>query len=212
MTNQQKIIIQSFGLQAVQTGVYAGVIRGIEALNKIPNQRTNQYGGKLPVPGTPDSPIYTSALGTPIWDTLIIKAGSYIDTTFGKTDYPDIRLDTCLITLTQGHNVVITPIQGRDGEVIEYIAKMSFRINVKGGIFGTGNVRPKTDIYNLRFMLGSNQSLVVKESGFLSDWDITEFAILDKNIPQAMGGYNYQLFEFNAIQDLPVILAQQNNA
>ncbi len=210
MNNQQKIIIQSFGLQAVQTGVYAGVIRGIEALNKIPTQKSGQYNGKLPEAPTQDPPIYTSALGTPVWDTLIIKSGSYIDTTFGKTEYGDVRLDTCLITISQVHNVILTPIQGRDGEVIEYIGKMSFRINVKGGLFGKGNVRPVSDITKFMLMMQSNQSLVVKESKFLAEWNITEFAILDKNIPQTMGGYNYQLFEFNAVQDLPVILAQQN--
>ncbi len=193
LTTNEKIIIQSFGLQAVQTGLYKGVI---DALG----------------PSIPDAPVGTSQLGTPVWDNLIIKGGSYVDTINGPTTYNDMRIDSCLITLQQVHNVIATPIQGRDGEVLEYISKMSYRINVKGGIFGRGNVRPVSDLINFMLMLQSNNTLVVKSCKFLDEWNISEFAILDKNLPQVAGGYNFQLFEFNAIQDTPVILAQQQNA
>lgn len=212
MEQQKKIIIQAFGLQAVETGVYAGVINGIVGATKLQSYaktNNNEYDGALPQKAVADPTIGTSQLGTPIWDNLVIKAGSYIDTVYGPVNYEELRLDSILITIYQAHNVIITPIQGRDGEVIEYIGKMSFRINIKGGVFGTGNVRPVSDIANLKLTLQSNKSLIVKNCGFLSEWDISEFAILDKHLPQIAGGYNYQLFEINAIQDTPVILAQQ---
>ncbi len=213
--DKQKIIIQAFGLTHVKILAYAGVIGAIEIASLHQKSTLNEYNGLLPEALTPDSAVDQSVLGTPVFDNLIIAAGNYIDTTYGPTSYNELRLDSCLITLYQQNNIVLTPIQGRDGEVIEYISKMSFRINVKGGVFGTGNKRPYSDIVNLKLALQTNNTLRIipvnsTSGGFLSEWDISEIAILDKNIPQSMGGYNYQLFEFNAIQDLPVILAQQN--
>lgn len=160
--------------------------------------------GRVPLQ---DDPVGTSELGTPVWDRLIIKGDSYVDRTLGNITYDDIILDTVLMTLTQSHRLVLTEIQGRDNEVIEYVGKASFRINFKGGVFGTNNNRPKTKIDEIKKMLNSNKVIKVKFCGFLAEWDISEIAILDKTIPQTMGGYNYQLFEFNAIQSVPVILA-----
>lgn len=201
----QKIIIEAFGMQNVVVKPY--VIGA--AKDSINLAGYAAYAGLMPKPNSlGDAAQYTSVLGTPVWDTLIIKAGSYVDYKGDTTTYNEMRIDNVLMTITQTDNVILTPIQGRDGEVIEYIGKGSFRINFKGGFFGSGNVRPKSDIVNFMLMMGSNQPLSVKYSGFLDEWNISEFVVLDKNIPQQMGGYNYQLFEFNAIQDIPVILAQ----
>ena len=226
MTGNQKIIIDFFGLTNVQTINRVGVV-GVSnigtplekiALNTITGTadiRINQYKGKTGTQNPSDPAADKSVLGTMVWDNLTIAKGSYVDSTYGNASYNEMRLDSVLMTLTQANNVVLTPIQGRDGEVIEYVSKMSFRINVKGGIFSnTPNKRPSSDIINLKLMLQSNNPLTVLPvkntiiGGFLSEWDISQFVILDKTIPQMMGGYNYQLFEFNAIQDIPVILAQ----
>lgn len=180
------------------------------------NTNVNEYKGLVPNRNiTPDNFDINSTIGTAVFDNLVIAAGKYVDSTYGAQAYNETRLDNVLITLNQQSNIILTPIQGRDGEVIEYVSKMSFRINVKGGIFGTNlNSRPISEITNFKMMVQSNNPLVVVPSktlsgGFLSEWDISQFVIINKNIPQMMGGYNYQLFEFDAIQDLPVVLAQQ---
>jgi hypothetical protein len=235
--NHAKIIIKDFGMDNVSQlkgygtiastiaqneidgqvpGVgkllYKGTISALEAREKSKDKPIfSQYNGRTPAKQPADTPDGLSELGTPVWGRLIINGGTYIDTTFGKTTYPTMKFDTVLFTLSQTHNVVLTPIQGRDYEVIEYIGKASFRINIKGGVFGTGNIRPVDAINNLKLMLNSNQPLIIGKNSFLSEWDITEFVILDKNIPQTAGGYNYQLFECNAIQNTSVILAQSQN-
>lgn len=213
--DKHKIIIQAFGLSHVKILAYSGAIGALEAFSNFSKGNSNDYNGLLPDGGEPNIANDTSVLGTPVFDNLIIASGNYIDTTYGLTTYNQIRLDACLITLYQQNNVVLTPIQGKDGEVIEYISKMSFRINVKGGIFGVGNKRPFADIANFKLAIQTNDILKVipvnnTSGGFLNEWDISQFAILDKNFPQLAGGYNCQLFEFNAIQDVPVILAQSN--
>lgn len=207
---QQKIIIQNFGLQAAEIGVYAGRIGALSARDAARGIiDPNQYAGKTGTPKTPDEPLGISILGTPIFDTLIIEAGKYTDTILGLQSFNKIQLDSAIITLSQQNNVVLTPIAGRDGEVIEYVSKMSWRINVKAGVFGIGNSRPKSDIETLAVALKSNDVLKI-QSGFLGEWNITEMVILDKNVPQIPGGYNYQVFEFNAIENTPVILAQKS--
>jgi len=210
MNNNQKIIIEAFGLTAVKTLPHIGIGVG----NNIASQ--NVYKATVPKQQGQDIANGISVLGTPVFDNLMIKAGSY-EVNGQTVDYDTMTFDSVLITLTQSHNVILTPIQGRDNEVIEYIGKFSFRINIKGGIFGINNNRPIKDIANFVKMVNSNKPLQViagtgTSSGFLSEWNISQFVILDKSMPQIAGGYNYQLFEINAIQDVPVILAQQQYA
>lgn len=197
-------------MQALQIGVYAGRIGALSARDRLRgNININEYAGKTGEAVEQDLPIAKSVLGTPVFDNLVIRAGSYTDTVLGIQRYGEIRLDSAIITISQQNNVVLTPIAGRDGEVIEYVSKMSNRINVKAGIFGTGNKRPISDIAMVASALNSNDVLQV-QSGFLGEWNITELVILDKNIPQIPGGYNYQVFEFNCIENVPVILAQKS--
>src|ERR1035437_7432204 len=98
MNRNQKIIIQSFGLALVETAIYTGVVDGLVALDELRGPR-NQYEGVVPFPSSPgDAPVGSSQLGTPVWDNLIIAAGSYIDSLFGPISYPEIRIDTILFT------------------------------------------------------------------------------------------------------------------
>lgn len=205
--SNQQIVIDAFLVNFATPNLYYATIPPLVAASNYTPQQTNIQVGT----NNPDVAPYTSVLGTPVWDRLIIQGDTYTDSTFGTITYPDIYLDTVLMNITQQNNVIMTPIQGRDGEVVEYTSKMSCRINFKGGIFGTGLQRPTAQINDLANMLNSNKPLIIKESRFLvgEGWNIYQMFVLDKNIPQAMGGYNYQLFEFNCIQDLPVILASQ---
>ena len=235
--NQQKIIIQnasgenqiqpfrdlgniaqvnlqnelSGSIPTAEDALYEGIITTLSESKEAQKPSQNQFNGKTGTTQSQDESDGTSILGTPVWGRLVIKSGTYFDSLLGQQSYPQMTFDTVLFTLTQTHHVVITQIQGRDNEVIEYIGKLSFRINCKGGIFGKNNNRPKSEIANFKTMINSNQPLIVQSNSFLSEWGISEIVILDKNIPQIAGGYNYQLFEFDAIQNTNVVLAQQQN-
>lgn len=237
LNNQRKIITEQLGVQnqlqpfreygniaqvniqneitghvpTIQDALYDGIITSLSDSKELQKPKQNQFNGKTGATQSQDESDGTSILGTPVWGRLVIKAGTYFDSLLGQQSYPQMTLDTVLFTLTQTHHVVITQIQGRDNEVIEYIGRLSFRINCKGGIFGKNNNRPKSEIANFKTMINSNQPLIVQSNSFLSEWGISEIVILDKNIPQIAGGYNYQLFEFDAIQNTNVVLAQQQN-
>lgn len=204
------IIIDQFGISNVALTQYLKGVNVIKSKLGEKNNTTN-YNGKVGSVPAQDAPIATSVLGTPVWDHLVIQGGSYIDTASGKTiTYSDQTFDSILMLATQSHRLVLTEIQGRDDEVIEYVGKASIRINFKCGIFGTNNNRPRTEIVNVINMLGSNMPLKIKFCNFLADLNVSEIYVMDKSIPQSMGGYNYQLFEFNAINNVPVILASIN--
>lgn len=201
------IIIDEFGLSKLALNQY---LKGINLIKSKLGDKNNQtsYDGKTGQVPAQDQPVATSVLGTPIWDHLIIQGGSYVDVATGKTiTYSDQRFDSVLMIASQSHRLVLTDIQGRDDEVIEYVGKASIRVNFKCGVFGNNNNRPRNEILNVVNMLNSNQPLKIKFCNFLSDLNVSEVYVLDKNIPQNMGGYNYQLFEFNAINNVPVILA-----
>lgn len=204
---QQEIIIGQFGLENILLTQY---LKGVNVIKSKLGEKTNNtnYNGKLPAQIQQDAPVKTSVLGTPMWDYLAIESGNYIDNQTGKTvNYNEQILDSVLINASQAHRLVLTDIQGRDNEVIEYVGKASIRLNIKFGIFGTNNNRPRNEIINVINILNSNQPLKIKFCNFLADLNVSQFYILDKNINQNMGGYNYQLFEFNAINNVPVVLA-----
>lgn len=204
---QKEIIIGEFGLEKIALTQY---LKGVNIIKSKLGEKTNDanYNGKLPVQIQQDAPIRTSILGTPMWDYLAIEAGNYIDNQTGKTvNYNEQILDNVLINASQAHRLVLTDIQGRDNEVIEYVGKASIRLNIKCGVFGTNNNRPRNEIINVINILNSNQPLKIKFCNFLADLNVSQFYVLDKNVNQTMGGYNYQLFEFNAINNVPVILA-----
>lgn len=204
---QKEIIIGEFGLEKLALSQY---LKGVNVIKSKLGEKTNDanYNGKLPAQIQQDAPITTSLLGTPVWDYLAIESGSYIDNQTGKTvNYNEQTFHSVLINSSQSHRLVLTDIQGRDNEVIEYVGKASIRLNIKCGIFSNNNNRPRNEIINVINILNSNQPIKIKFCNFLADLNISQFYVLDKNINQTMGGYNYQLFEFNAINNVPVILA-----
>jgi len=205
------IIIDQFGLSKVLLNAYLKGVNVVKSKLGEAAKQTN-YDGKIGTVCQQDTPVATSVLGTPIWDYLIIQGDTYQDRTYGTVTYSDQRIDAILMTLQQSHALVLTEIQGRDNEVIEYVGKKSIRINFKGGVYSNNNNRPKAEIANIQKMLNSNKPLKIKFCGFLGEWNISEVYVLDKSIPQSMGGYNYQLFEFNAINSVPVILASKTTS
>lgn len=216
----KSIVIDKFGLSKFELNSY---LKGVNYVKSLTNDNTQTtYNGKVGSVPAQDAPIAYSSLNTPLWDYIVFEGDSYVDRSLAyNTDangrplpnvtYDEQRIDTMLISLSQSHSLVLTEIQGRDNEVVEYVGKKSFRINFKGGVYGNNNNRPKAEIANIQKMLNSNKPLKVKFCSFLAEWNITEIYVLDKSIPQTMGGYNFQLFEFNAIQNVPVILASQQS-
>lgn len=155
--------------------------------------------------------IGTSVFGFPIFSNLIIRAGTYQNNqgvTIGE--YPEIRLDAVIMEVSKESNRIITDIQGRDRSVIEYLSRKSKVINVKGRLMSnTRGAYPYEAVQDLSYAMDSNKSLQV-DSWFLQMLGIYFISPGKFHTPQTEGGIEFQLFEFDAIEDSPVILKMKN--
>lgn len=185
-----QLVIQNFGLQAVQTNVYKG---------------------KFPTTTRDVSPIQRkSVLGTSIFSDLQFKS-VIIPSAGGFTELShDFPVDTVLFTVSQQKNIIRTQIQGRDGTIKEYVGKGDYEINIKGVITGKNGVYPKDAVDNLIEFLNYNQSIGIISSFLNERLNIDEIVILKYDLPQDEGGQSFQKFEIDAVSEFPVeILIQQ---
>lgn len=198
--NQQRIIA-NFNLGGLAADIAS--VRIAETLAKINRLKPNPYNipGQTPI----KNKLYSSDLGTPVFSNLQIDMGRYIDNKGNTIDYEGCVIDTVLITAQQTKNIIVTPIQGQNGTIKEYISDGDWHINIKGILLGKNNTYPQSDVDNLQKILKAPASLVV--NGFyLNQLGIFNLVITDYILPQKRGGYSEQDFEFNAISDQPIEL------
>lgn len=159
---------------------------------------------------TNDSPLKNlgnNVLGFPVFSNLIIRAGTYQNNqgiTIGE--YPEIRIDIVIMDVTKESNRIVTDMQGRDRSVIEYLSRKSKVINFKGRLMSnTRGAYPYKAVQDLSYACDSNKSLVV-DSWYLNMLGIYNISPGKLRLPQEEGSMEYQLFEFDAIEDAPIIL------
>lgn len=201
----------SFGLQAAHRFILDSTLS--LAQSKTTSSRPQPQF--QPEPGefddAPLEPIQSNnpaSLGFAIYSDLSIEGGTYRDNQ-GKVigTYPDIQLPAVLFEVTRENNLILTDIQGRDNSVIEYISAKSWKINCRGRVM-SGRVRntyPRTAVDNLKTALNSNVPLKVN-SWYLNMFGIYNIVIENRQFHQEEGSMEYQLFEFNAIADNPIVL------
>lgn len=160
-----------------------------------------------------DSPLKNlgnSILGFPVFSNLIIRGGNYSNNAGVVIgEYPDIRLDAVIMSVDKEPNRIVTDIQGRDRSVIEYLSRKSKIINIKGRIVSnTRGAYPYRGVQDLSYALDSNKSLIV-DSWYLQMLGIYNVSPGKLSLPQEEGSMEYQLFEFDAIEDAPILLKIQ---
>lgn len=203
VTQYKRSIIENFNLgKAFRGAVYIG---GVNAVQSIQGLGSKQSKFTIPGQGAADSPLYTGDLGQPVWADFHIEAGNYIDPQGNEKSYPELIIPTVLLTLQQTKNIIETDVQGLDDTIKEYISEGSWMINVKGVLLGSNNSYPQIDVEKLKQILKASGALTIN-NWYLSNWDIYNLVVTDKNIPQVAGGYSQQPFEFNAKSDTAIEL------
>lgn len=186
---------------AVQVGL--GALKGAILKNTFKFFQPKQSTGIIDV--MPE--IGRSAFGFPIFSNLIIKGDTYQSNngiTIGS--FNDIRLDVVIMEMDRENNLVTEDIQGRNGTVIEYISSKSVNIHITGRILANSpGIYPRTAVEELSRALYSNKSLRVN-SWFLAMRGIYNIVVKKDSIKQEEGGQEFQVFEFDALSDMPVIL------
>lgn len=140
-------------------------------------------------------------LGNNVFSNLSIAGTAGTD---GRS-IPELNFETVLFNVQGVKNIVETPIQGKRGEVVEYIGQGNYRVNIKGVIAGNNGVYPDrrdefngvNNVTNLIRMCELDVELDVN-SWFLNQFGITKLVIYDFNIPQMEGEYSTQTFEIFA--------------
>lgn len=155
-------------------------------------------------PAGRDQELYKSKLGTPVFQDITVDPFSY--TVDGVTYFvPGVKLETFLITVSSQKNIILTPIQGLNNTVKEYISSNDDQILIAGTITGQNGIYPINAVNDLKQLLAAPVSFKVTNR-YLQNLGIETIAITGYNLPQEEGGYSYQYFEITAISDVPVEL------
>lgn len=159
----------------------------------------------IPNTGTPeDAVIAKSFLGTPVYSRVVLKRS--IDTTINNDiagqDY--IKLDNAIITVTQNKNLVLTPVQGRNGTVKEYISDGDYQISIKCQITSNYAYKfPQEEIDYLTDLLQIPNEIVI-DSDFINLFGVTYAVVQDYNFGQVEGSRGRVDFTCNLLSDEPI--------
>ena len=176
-----------------------------------------------------EEPDAISYLGTPIFDQLTIKGGSFFElediNKENPISYPDedgaegfgLVIPAVIIEVTQSKNIITTAIQGRNSTVKEFISDGDFSITMTGVIIGRneegevkdiGNVFPADDVKKLITILKVPDVLTLT-SAFLNDiFGINEVVVTDYSIPQREATRDMQPFQISMLSDVPIDLEE----
>lgn len=174
------------------------------------NLKTNEQKFEIPDNVQPDEPLYTSKLGTPVYSDISFIGGRYETNTKGVyVEYPSLKYDAVLITVTQAKKIIKTEIQGRDGTVKEYIGMDDYVVQVNGVITGDNGRHPSNEIADLKKMLDAPVPIGVACS-YLQNLGVMSLVVESYELGQQQGGYSYQTFAITFISDIPQELRLKN--
>jgi hypothetical protein len=189
VANQQKIVIQSFGLAYIKTALYKGNIPKAAA-------PVGEYGR--------DKSLYLSKLGNPVFSDFNVQSGSY--TKNGQTySFEEIKFDTVLFDVSLAKNIIKTPIQGRDGQIKEYTSDDDYAINIKGVMTAPNNTFPLDDFVALIKIVKAPVPIKIN-SWYLEKFGIYNVVVTGYTFSQRAGRFSEQMFDISAISDVPVEL------
>jgi hypothetical protein len=137
-----------------------------------------------------------SAMGTPIFDYIKIKPGSYynFDGDLKKVKSYDFPFE-CIVEITQPTMAQETFVMGKvGGSVKEFMGVDDWYITIRGFIINYESSDYPTDQVNEFIELISHPTELQVESPFLNMFDINEMVIMDRQIPQIEGSLHYQPF------------------
>lgn len=172
--------------------------------------KTKDYKFEIPQENNADDVLYKSKLGTPVYSDITFLAGTYETNTKGVyKDWPQLKYDAALITVTQAKKIIKTEIQGRDGTVKEYIGMDDYVVQVNGIITGSNGQHPSNEIADLKKMLDAPIPIDVA-CAYLQNLNIMSLVVDSYELGQDAGGRSYQGFSITFVSDVPQELRISN--
>lgn len=146
-----------------------------------------------PVPNTEDSNTYTDLND----NSQPGGAGKIIQ-------IPNVKFDTCLISVKQSKSIIKTKLPNRKGTVKEYIALDDYEVTIEGiisGVRGAFTIYPIDQVQDLVKLCEAPVSIQITSS-YLNDlFDINYLVIEDYDISQEIGGMGQQKFTMSCVSD-----------
>lgn len=170
-----------------------------------------------------DSPVDTSYLGTPVYDTIVFgdtenqNRNNYYNLSGELVTITPMVLHDAVLDVSQTKRIISTPIQGRNGEVKEYISDGDYVINLTGNISGIYDFNkntwispsrffPKGEVFNMVDICRAGASIPISSTFLREIFRVTQVIISDYKFTQRRGYRNQQYFEINMMSDADVIL------
>jgi Domain of unknown function (DUF6046) len=181
-----------------------------------------QIGGALYKAGMPqpEIPDYIDlgvgqSLGNKVFSNLEIDAKSFRDVPGYEGFVDSLIFDTALFTVRNNKNIVVTPVQGRNGTVKEYISGGDSVISIRGVIAGKRGIYPMQgttvngkEVNSVeKFIKAMNAPVAIDvNSWYLNMLGIYSMVVTSFELPQTQGMYETQFFEIEALSDEPFII------
>lgn len=192
------VLIRQLGLDARKVYLFR-TAKGGE-----PVGREIQYPGDATEFNDTDDRFQTgfSKFGTPVVCNMIIKAQGHTNPSTGQSIGPSsILMDLVVCEVSQERNIVVTPVNGRDGTVKEYISDGDYSIGMKGKIVGTGYLYPVTAVQNLLKVCRAKIAVDVESPYLREVFGITRMVIASYRLWQEEGVEGEQMFEITALSE-----------
>jgi hypothetical protein len=193
-------LAQAYGLQALRRRVYAarqgeGIGQSSADFGEIDVEVVTRLDTGA------DDAQRLSLLGTPVFSDLRLQRDD--------AD-PGIVIDTVLFDVAMSRNIVVTPVQGRDGTVKEYISDGDYSVIIRGILVEPDPYAYPADQVRELLRLCEVKDSILAASPFLQLFRIYELVVLDYRLPQREGFQNTQLFELNCISETPIELIEED--
>lgn len=164
--------------------------------------RNNPYDGAIDQFDGADEPLYKSQLGTNVYADVTFQSVTYVDDEGNERTTQPMTFAAILVSVTFPRNIVKTVIQGRNGTVKEYIGEGDAQVSFRGVITGMNGQYPALEVADLKEIIKAPVPIPVVCT-YLQRLDIDTIVFEDRTLDQEEGGYSYQAFSLNAIQDTP---------
>jgi len=221
LVNQAGLLVRTVAIGEVQKIIYKGFIpknSHEKAEQKVVKggDSDNKYDGTIKPTERDQTPYnYRSMLNTPVMCNLILKAENYMDIEGFLGSFLEMKFDDILVDVAMQKHIIMTPVQGLNYTVKEYISDGDFALTIKGRLTGVmlqGNVAagqsgvfPAMEMENFISLIKCPTSLEV-ESWYLNRMGITNIVIQYVKIPQHAGRYSTQEFEIHAYSERAIEL------
>ena len=179
--------------------INTGVLTGTElVLNRVfkPNFTSDAFTLSEEALSDGNVNVAQSLYGMPVWDTIEFRYDSQA---------LKIILPICITEVTHQRNIVVTPVQGLDGTIKEYISDGDKLIKIRATIVGDGiDYYPAEDIYAMEQILSIKDAIQVYSTILNTYFNVNNVVITEAVFSQPeVGMRNVQKVEITCISDYP---------